>query len=67
MGVKAKTPDEIRREGIKILSRELGPVEMVRFLHQYDMGEGDYTKERHKWLGQVSVQDIKEELKKLKE
>jgi len=67
MGTKAKTPNEIRKEGIKILSRELGPTEMVEFLQQYDMGEGNYTKERHKWLEQVSVKDIKEELRKLKE
>jgi len=67
MGNKAKTPNEIRKEGIEILSRELGPIEMVRFLQQYDMGEGDYTKERHKWIQKSTVKGIKEELKKLKE
>jgi len=66
MGIKAKTPNEIRKEGIEILSRELGPIEMVRFLQQYDIGEGDYTKERHKWLRKSSGKGIKEELKKLK-
>jgi len=66
MGIKAKTPNEIRKEGIEILSRELGPIEMVKFLQQYDLGEGDYTKERHKWLQQDTVKDIKEDLRKLK-
>jgi hypothetical protein len=66
MGIKAKTPDEIRKEGVAVLSRELGPIEMVKFLQQYDMGEGDYTKERHKWLQKSTVKEIKKELKKIK-
>ncbi len=32
------------------LFRELGPVDAVRFLHLYDKGHGDYTKERSEWL-----------------
>ncbi|PWR73144.1 hypothetical protein DLD82_11230 [Methanospirillum stamsii] len=33
-----------------VLFRELGPVDAVRFLHLYDRGHGDYTKERSEWL-----------------
>ncbi len=40
------TMDQIRLAGLKALSRELGPVGMVRFLQQFEMGSGDYTKER---------------------
>ena len=31
---------------IKELQEALGPVGMVKFMQQYDMGYGDYTKEK---------------------
>ncbi len=48
----------IRQLGIEVLSRELGPVAMIRFLQQYETGAGDYTKERHKWLDKLTIEDI---------
>jgi hypothetical protein len=41
-----KTTEQIRRAGYEVLARELGPVAMVRFLQMFDLGSGDYTKER---------------------
>jgi hypothetical protein len=40
------TNAEIRTAGLKILAKELGEDGLIRFLHEYDMGSGDYTKER---------------------
>ena len=37
---------EIRNVGIKALQEALGPVGMVKFMQQYDMGYGDYTREK---------------------
>jgi hypothetical protein len=31
---------------------------MVRFLQQFDMGNGDYTKERDQWLSGMNITDI---------
>ena len=45
-----RTINEIRRIGIKALAESLGPIEMVRFLQSFELGYGDYTKERHEWL-----------------
>ena len=42
-----KTMEEIRRQGLEALARELGPVGMVRFLQLFENGSGDYVKERH--------------------
>jgi hypothetical protein len=39
-------PVELRRQGFAALVRALGWVNAVRFLQQYEMGDGDYTKER---------------------
>jgi len=51
------TQEEIRIAGLKALKRELGPVGMVRFLQQFDLGEGDYTKERKKLLEEYNDVD----------
>lgn len=61
------TDNEIRKKGIEILSKEFGPVEMARFLQQFDTGRGNYTSERHKWLSHLSVESIvKDIIKKQK-
>ena len=52
------TPMELRRQGLAALRKELGYVSMVRFLHQFDAGIGDYTKERHQWQDGLTVADI---------
>jgi len=52
------TPQQIREAGMKALSRELGIVGMIRFMQQFEMGQGDYSKDRHQWLDQYSVDDI---------
>ena len=51
--------NQIRQAGLEVLSRELGPVKMVRFLQQFEMGQGDYTKERQA-LHENKKQSVKE-------
>ena len=46
LNVNLSNPIEIRNVGIKALQEALGPVGMVKFMQQYDMGYGDYTKEK---------------------
>ncbi len=58
-----KSINEIRRIGIDALADALGPVDMARFLQSFDLGSGDYTKERAKWLDQ-SHEEILGEIKK---
>ena len=45
-----KTISEVRREGMEVLLKALGPVDMTRFISSYDTGAGDYTRDRHQWL-----------------
>ncbi|MEM1042894.1 MAG: hypothetical protein AAGI91_09715 [Bacteroidota bacterium] len=49
---------EIIRAGHAALVRELGVVDAIRFLNQYATGHGDYTAERHEWLGDESLEDL---------
>lgn len=46
MEVNLNNPMEIRTVGLQALKEALGPVGMVRFMQQYDLGYGDYTKEK---------------------
>lgn len=59
--------EEIKRRGIRVLAENLGVVGMISFFQQIEKGWGDYTKEREKWLGNPSVEEIYEEIKNLKE
>ena len=54
--------EEIRLTGLKALSRELGPVGLVRFLQQFETEYGDYTAERHTWLKERSISEIVEDI-----
>jgi hypothetical protein len=38
---------EIRKVGLQALREALGPVGMVKFIQQYENGDGDYTKEKY--------------------
>jgi len=60
--MKAKTINEIRKEGLEVLAKALGPIGMVRFVQSFDLGRGDYTKERSQWLSE-SLDDIFKEIK----
>ncbi|MCP4701451.1 MAG: hypothetical protein GY862_32035 [Gammaproteobacteria bacterium] len=48
----------IRHAGLSILNRELGPAGMIRFLQQFETGQGDYSKDRHQWQDKQTVSDL---------
>ena len=50
-------PAELRRQGLEILVRELGYVDAMRFILQYETGQGDYTKDRHDFLPDWTVEE----------
>jgi len=54
-----KTPEEIRTKGLAVLKRELGVVGMIRFLQELSPGKGDWAKERHKWVDQITMDDLR--------
>ena len=52
------TQDEITRLGIDTLALALGPAGMARFMQQFTIGSGDYTRDRDKILGNPTVEEI---------
>ena len=66
MNIEPTNLFQIRQLGLDVLSRELGPVAMIRFLQQYEIGTGDYSKERHQWLDKLTIDDIAEKARILR-
>ncbi len=56
---------ELNQKAKSILIRELGPVDYARFIQQYEEGSGDYTAERHQWLGEQSARSLHEQASQL--
>ncbi len=54
---------ELTQDAIRILYRELGVIETVRFLRQFTNGYGNYMVEREAMLGQKSVDELLAEIK----
>lgn len=63
MSIQTMNPAAIRKAGLAAISKELGPLGMVRFLQQFESGSGDYTKERIQWLDKMDIKDIVSEIK----
>ena len=55
----ARTQDEIYREGLEALRERLGRAGMVRFLQQFETGQGDYARQRQEWVDQVSMKALR--------
>ena len=62
MATKPRNPIQLRRDGFQALVDALGPADAIRFMQQFDMGEGDYTRNRHQWLASLSIDDIAREI-----
>jgi hypothetical protein len=57
MTIPVRSLSELTQQAISLLSRELGPVETVRFLNQFTTGLGNYTEEREALFSVLSVDD----------
>ncbi|MDR3108796.1 MAG: hypothetical protein LBU65_03790 [Planctomycetaceae bacterium] len=58
----SNNPAQIRNRGINVLLRELGPVDTVRFLQQFDAGYGNYTEERQEILKHETLESVSERI-----
>ena len=55
---------EVNQQAIRLLYRELGPVNAVRFLKQYTAGFGNYTKERDELFPDWRLEEVVTDIKK---
>ena len=62
MSLQIKPLVEINQKAIRLLYRELGVVDAVRFLQQFGMDYGDYTEERRQLFGHETLEAILHEI-----
>jgi len=67
MSVQPKPLSELTQEAIDILFKEIGIVNTVRFLNQFTTGYGDYTEERESLLKDLTLDEIVEAARKVRE
>jgi hypothetical protein len=53
-----KTQHEIIKQEYQALIEFLGVVDAIRFINYFNLGQGDYTQERHQWLNQMPLDEI---------
>lgn len=64
MAVTARPLAVVTHDAITALFREIGIAETVQFLHQFTLGRGDSTRERDELLGNPSLDQIVEEVRR---
>jgi hypothetical protein len=55
---------EITTQALKVLYKEIGIVNTVRFVNQYTTGYGDYTQEREQLFADMTLDSIVSEIKR---
>ena len=63
MIAETKPLAEITQDAIRILFREIGVVNTVRFLNQYTTGYGNYTEERRELFADQTLDELINEIK----
>jgi hypothetical protein len=53
-----RTLNEVREEGLKALCERLGRADTIRFLQQFETGNGDYARERRPWAESITLEEI---------
>jgi len=64
MPLNELTPAEVRRAGWDALREKLGPASALKFILDYDRGEGNYTELRKKIFKGKTVNNIIQDMKK---
>lgn len=62
--IKNESMIEVTYEAMKLLYKNLGVHNTLRFIRQFKNGEGDYTKERQELLKDMTLEELVKEIKK---
>ena len=60
---KSQSLSEMSERAVRLLVHELGAVDTLRFLNQFRVGAGDYSKDRDALFSGQSVNDLAEKIK----
>ena len=66
MTVQEKPLSEITREAFEVLTKEIGIANTIRFINQFTTGYGNYTEEREQIFKDMTLDEIIDEIKKMR-
>lgn len=55
---RQRTATQLAADGFAALVEKLGMAEALRYVRLYQQGAGNYTRDRHKWLDEMSHDQI---------
>jgi hypothetical protein len=64
MAIEVRPLVEITKEAFRVLNKEMGIVDTVRFINQFTTGYGDYTQDREQLFKDMTLDDIISAVKK---
>ncbi len=64
MVIEMRPLAEITQDALRILSREIGIVNTLRFVSQFTTGYGNYTEERERLFADMTLDDMVSEIKR---
>lgn len=66
MTQQLKPLTEITHEAFRVLCKEVGIVNTIRFINQFTTGYGNYTEEREQLFGDLSLSEAVSEIKQMR-
>ncbi len=63
MMIDARPLTEITEDALKVLYKELGVVDTLRFINQFTAGYGNYTEDREQLFADVTLDDLIAQIK----
>lgn len=64
MMIETRPLAEVTQVALKVLYKELGIVDTVRFVNQFTTGYGNYTQERDQLFANLTLDDLVSEIKR---
>lgn len=64
MTIEARPLAQITHDAFRVLCREMGLVDTVRFVNQFTVGYGNYAEERERLFAGMTLEDIVSEIKR---
>jgi len=61
--ISQMSDEEFEKRALQAIQREFGLGGVARFIMTFRSGNGDYTRDRHKWLAGVTPEEIERDLK----
>jgi hypothetical protein len=65
MSLETISPNQLTENGIRVLVKEIGISDTIRFLNQFSVGYGNYTEERDELLGSLTLEEILARMKNM--